>query len=161
MDLICPSAVDSLVRIWARLHEDLELDIEPAEARYLHGVMIELDDELIARLLGVKLALARRRKGVLARHDAARKGSKVLYSVQGRQARATLVHGVAEEDGRLGVGTRFGAALLGMPAGGSILWPLAHGRLVEVRLLEVANSISAGRRDVPLGQQAGTPCVFG
>ncbi|RYY26711.1 MAG: hypothetical protein EOP62_09740 [Sphingomonadales bacterium] len=161
MDAICPSVVDSLVRIWTKLHNDLQLEIEPAEARYLHDVMIGMDDELVARLLGVKLALARRPNGVRTRSDAARRGSEILYSVQGRHIRARLVHGIAEQDGRLGVGTRFGAALLGMPAGGSILWPLEHGRLVEVRLLEVSASTSAGRKDVPVRPQGGALCVSG
>jgi len=161
MDAICPSVVDSLVRIWATLHDDLVLEIEPAEARYLHAVMIGLDDELVARLLGVKLALARRRDRTRARTDTARMGSDVLYSVQGRHSRARLVHGVSEDDGSLGVGTRFGAALLGMRSGGSILWPLEHGRLVEVQLLKVAAPTIARKSDVRLPPQAGTPCVSG
>ena len=161
MDAICPSVVDSLVRIWATLHDDLLLDIEAAEARYLHAVMIGLDDELVARLLGVKLALARKRSGTRLRSDAARRGSDLIYSVQGRHHRARLVHGDVEVGGRLGVGTRFGAALLGMPPGGSILWPLEHGRLVEVQLLEVAAPTIANEGDVRRRSQVGTPCVSG
>lgn len=161
MDVICPSVVDSLVRIWAKLHNDLELEIEPAEARYLHAVMIGMDDELVARLLGVKLALARRPSGIRAQGNVARRGSDVHYSVQGRHIRARLEHGVSEESGRLGVGTRFGAALLGMPSGSSLLWPLEHGRLVEVQLLEVAAPTMSRKRDVRRRPQVRTPCVSG
>lgn len=161
MDAICPSVVDSLVRIWAKLHHDLELVIEPAEARYLHAVMIGMDDELVARLLGVKLALARKRNGIRAQGNVARRGSDLHYSVKGRHIRARLEHGVSEQSGRLGVGTRFGAALLGMPSGGSILWPLEHGGLVEVQLLEVAAPTIARKSEVQLRPQTGTPCVSG
>ena len=136
MDAMCPWAIDPLVRIWAILHKDLNLEMEAAEARYLQAVMFGLDDELVAGLLGIKLALARRRKEDVGKVTGARIGSDVLYSVQGRPRFARLVHGDVDECGSLGVGTRFGGALLGMTQGMSILWPDERGSLVEVRLLE-------------------------
>ena len=138
MDAICPSVIDSLVRIWSALHKDLDVEIDRGDARYLRGVVLGMDDELIARLLSAKLAMARNPDlpgdGALAR-----RGSDITFSIQGRTLKATLVHGTEAVGSRLGVGTRFGAALLGLRANRSLLWPMEQGRLVEVRLLKVTS----------------------
>lgn len=52
MDAICLSVVDSLVRIWTTLHEDPEIEMEAAETCCLRGVILGMDDELVARRTG-------------------------------------------------------------------------------------------------------------
>ena len=59
MDAICPSAIDSLVHIWTALHKELDVEIDAAEARYLRGVVVGMDDELAARLLAAKVSMSR------------------------------------------------------------------------------------------------------
>ncbi len=51
MNAICPSVIDSLVHIWTALHKDLDVEIDAGDARYLRGVVLSMDDELVARLL--------------------------------------------------------------------------------------------------------------
>jgi len=162
MDAICPSVIDPLVRIWTTLHKDLKLEVEAAELRYLRRVVFEMDDELVARLLAAKLAMAKQPSDARPSDDLARRGSEILYAVQGRRRRVRLVHGSIDEDGFLGVRTRFGAALLGLRSGQSLLWPLEQGRLVEVHALSVTAS---PKRNAGPGQagsgQARARCVFG
>lgn len=160
MNAICPSVIDSLVHIWTALHKDLDVEIDAGNARYLRGVVLSMDDELVARLLSAKLAMSRmpdaQSDGTLARC-----GSDVVYSVQGRTLQATLVHGTDVTKRRLGVETRFGAALLGLRPGQSLLWPMERGRLVEVRVLKIASpSFSRRGRISPLFR-TGKPCAFG
>lgn len=138
METICPTTIDSLVQIWTALHKELVLEIDRADARYLRDVAFGLDDELVARLMAAKLALAQPGAAAQAPGDTARCGSMVLFSVQGRQRRVRLVHGNVDNADALGVATRFGAALVGLRQGDSLLWPSEQGRLVEVRALEVA-----------------------
>ena len=136
MDPICPSVVDSLAHIWTALHKDVPVAIAPSEAHYLRRLILHLDDELLARLLAAKLA-ASRATGDRPSGDVARLGSEILYSVQGQGHRARLVHGETSEAGLLGVGSRFGSALIGFRAGQAVLWPLEQGRLVELKILRV------------------------
>lgn len=161
MDAICPSVIDSLVHIWTTLHNDLDVEIDAAEARYLRGVLFGMDDELVARLLAAKLAISRTPDPGGA-DDLARRGSFVSYAVQGQSLSARLVHGSLSEDGLLGVGSRFGAALLGLRPGQSLLWPMEHGRLVEVRALRVG-AVPGGRpvRPVIPVKVPRLPCAFG
>ena len=161
MDAICPTVVGSLVRIWTTLHKDLNVEMDGAEIRYLRRVVFAMDDELVAGLLAAKLAMARQPAGGGPAHELARKGCEVLYAVQGRRCRARLVHGSASDAGLLGTGTRFGAALLGLRAGQSLLWPLAQGRLVELRLLEVAVPDSVSDSLANTARPTRTPCEFG
>lgn len=160
MDHICPSVIDSLVHIWTTLHDDLDVEIDAAEARYLRGVLFGMDDELVARLLAAKLAIARTPDSGNC-DDLARRGSFVHYAIQGQALSVRLVHGAASGDGLLGVGSRFGAALLGLRPGQSLLWPLEHGRLVEVRTLKVdvdPHGMATTARPI---RDSGLPCVFG
>lgn len=160
MNAICPSVIDSLVHIWTVLHKDLDVEIDAGNARYLRGVVLSMDDELVARLLSAKLAMSRtpdaQRDGTLARC-----GSDVVYSVQGRTLHATLVHGTEVFGRRLGVGTRFGAALLGLRPGQSLLWPMERGRLVEVRALKITSPRLRGHDRVSRLSGTREPCVFG
>lgn len=162
MDAICPSAIESLVRIWSALHSGLSIEISSAEARYVREVVLGMDDELVARLLAAKLAMSRQPTDCWPADDLARCGSEVLYSVQGRHRRARLVHGSADEDGSIGVETRFGAALVGLRSGQSLLWPHEMGRLVEVQALEVARG--RPRANLPRSIQryrSRRPCASG
>lgn len=152
MEVICPSAIESLVQIWTVLHKDLELEFDRAETRYLRGMAFGLDDELVARLLAAKLSLARRSSNRRVSQHVARRGLEILFSVQGRRHFTRLVHGSVDEPGLLGVGTRFGSALVGLRTGGSLLWPSEHGRLVEVRALRVQVPAFAPRSVSPTPQ---------
>ena len=136
MEPICQSVVDSLVHIWTALHKDVPVTIAPPEANYLRRLILHLDDELLARLLAAKLAASR---GTATRPggNVARLGSEILYSVQGQEHRARLVHGETSGEGALGVGSRFGSALIGFRAGQAVLWPLEQGRLVELKILRI------------------------
>lgn len=135
-ETICPASIDSLVAIWTSLHREADFRAEPAEGRYIQEVVLGMDDELIARLLGAKADLASG-AGAEPAQDVVRLGSQVVFEVEGRVHRARLVHGTAEGGGKLGVGTRFGAALLGLRRGAAILWPGEDGPLVEVRVVDV------------------------
>lgn len=162
MDAICPTAIDSLVRIWTTLHADLSVEIEPAEVRHLHRVVFGMDDELLACLLATKLAMSRRPRRNWPGDDLARFGSEILFSVQGRQHRGRLIHGAADEAGVIGIESRYGAALLGLRSGQQILWPHASGRLVEVRVLEVTAPRILGRPDCAAGRPGrAAPCASG
>lgn len=158
---ICPTAIAPLIGIWTALHKDLEVVMDAAEARYLNGVLLGLDDELVAHLLAAKLAMSRP-PGADRGQAVAHRGSLVAYAVRGRELQTRLVHGSSAGVGRLGVATRFGTALLGLRAGQSVLWPTALGRLVEVRILAVE---AAPRRSVerPLPTVRGprTSCASG
>lgn len=161
MDAICPSAIDSLVQIWSALHKELDVEIEAAEARYLSGVVLGMDDELVARLLAAKISMSRAPDancdGTLVR-----RGSVLEYAIQGRTRGATLVHGSVVSDGRLGVGTRFGAAVIGLRPGQSLLWPMEQGRLAEVRVLEVmTTAIRKRRAGSAISAVKAKPCAFG
>ena len=138
MDPTCPTVIDAIVRIWRSLHSDLSLEMEPAERRYARGIVMGMEDDLVARLLAIKVSIS----GVVPRdgrsEQSALCGSDVLYDVQGRRRRARLVHGSNDHAGTIGVGTRFGAALFGLRSGQSILWPHDRGTLVDVRVLVVA-----------------------
>lgn len=140
METVCPSMVGSLVRIWITLHKDLDVALEPADAQYLRCVLFGMNDELIASLLGAKLAMSGERADPPA-GPVVRAGSDVVFSIAGERCRAQLVHGEGDAKGRLGTATRFGAALLGIQEGASLLWPQADGRLVDVCAIEVTNSI--------------------
>lgn len=162
MDTVCPSSIGALVGIWRALHKDLSVEMDPTEGRYLQHVVYAMDDELVAALLAAKLAMSKLPSNTHSMGDLVRRGSEVLYSVQGRRHRARLVHGSAREDGLLGVDTRFGAALLGLRSGQSLLWPLEHGRLVEVHALEVADG--RARADGAFekrAQHGSVPCASG
>ena len=161
MDRICPTAVGSLARIWSALHSDLSLEIDPGDACYLRNVVFQMDDDLVAGLLALKLAKARRPLEPWRTNDLARLGSDVLYSVQGRRSRARLVHGAVVGDGLLGIETRFGAALLGLRAGQSLLWPHEVGRLVEVRAIEVAPGLARSASVRTSRNHSQTPCSSG
>lgn len=162
MDTVCPSSIGALVGIWRALHKDLSVEMDPTEGRYLQHVVYAMDDELVAALLAAKLAMSKPPSNTHSMGDLVRRGSEVLYSVQGRRYRARLVHGSAREDGLLGVDTRFGAALLGLRSGQSLLWPHEHGRLVEVHALEVADG--RARPDGAFekrAQHGSVPCASG
>jgi transcription elongation GreA/GreB family factor len=162
MDTVCPSSIGALVGIWRALHKDLSVEMDPTEGRYLQHVVYAMDDELVAALLAAKLAMSKPPSNTHSMGDLVRRGSQVLYSVQGRRHRARLVHGSAREDGLLGVDTRFGAALLGLRSGHSLLWPHEHGQLVEVHALEVANErprIGGTSKRNP--QHVSDPCASG
>lgn len=160
MNAICPSAIDSLVHIWTALHKNLDVEIDAGNARYLRGVVLSMDDELVARLLSAKLAMSRIPD---AQNDEtlARCGSDLVYSVQGRTLQATLVHGTDVSERRLGVGTRFGAALLGLRPDQSLLWPMERGRLVEVRVLTITSPSLSRQRPISPLLRMGKPCAFG
>lgn len=155
---LSPSVVESLVHIWKALHRDLDVEIDAVAARYLQSVVIGIDDELIATLLGAKLAMARLPNPV-GEDDLAMLGSDVTYSIRGRSRSVQLVHGDRSGLETLGVGSRFGAAVLGLRPGQSILWPLEVGRLVEVHVRAVS-----GRRAVRARgevNRGSVPCAFG
>ena len=134
MEPLCHSVVDSLVHIWTALHKDAPVALAAPEAHYLRRLILHMDDELLARLLGAKLASSRTTR-VGPGCDFARLGSKILYSVKGQQHCARLVHGEICDENMLGVGSRFGSALIGFRAGQTVLWPLQQGRLVELKIL--------------------------
>lgn len=138
MDGISASEIESLVRIWSALHKDIETSFTPMEKRYFHRIIFDMDEDLVARLLAVKLARARHPAAAPPVGAIARTGSRVHFAVDGREERATLIHGYAPGPGRIGVGSRFGAALVGLHAGQAIAWPRHDGSLVEVRLLGVS-----------------------
>lgn len=161
MDAICPSTIDALVHIWTALHKDLDVEIDAAEAHYLRGAVLGMDDELVARLLAAKISMSRSPNANVA-GTVARSGSEVVYSVQGRTLSAALVHGSAVGNGRLGVRTRFGAALIGLRPGHSVLWPMERGRLTEIRVLEVTTPAPRERRvGSGIPTVTGKPCAFG
>ncbi|RYE04487.1 MAG: hypothetical protein EOP61_00295 [Sphingomonadales bacterium] len=136
MEPVCHSTIDSLVHIWSALHKDAPVALAPPEAHYLRRLILHVEDELLARLLAAKLA-ASRTTTVHPGRDVARLGSEILYSVRGQQHRARLVHGESSGDGALGVGSRFGSALIGFRVGQAVLWPLEQDRLVELKILRV------------------------
>ncbi len=161
MDAICPSAIDSLVHIWTTLHKDLDVKIDATEGRYLRNVIFGMDDELVARLLAAKLSMSRT-PDPCGGDDLARRGSNVDYAVQGQSFSARLVHGTSSEGDLLGIGSRYGAALLGLRPGQSVLWPMELGRLVEVHALKV--TACPGRKVATLAtgsRSSGSPCAFG
>ena len=160
MNAICPSVIDSLVHIWTALHKDLDVEIDAGNARYLRGVVLSMDDELVARLLSAKLAMSRISD---AQNDEtlAQCGSELVYSVQGRTLQATLVYGTDVSERRLGAGTRFGAALLGLRPDQSLLWPMERGRLVEVRVLTITSPNFSRQRPIPPLLKIGKQCAFG
>lgn len=157
---ICPSSIGSLVRIWTAIHRDLSVEIDAPQTRQLHEVLLGLEDDLVARLLGVKLSLAR--PPAADHRQLASCGRTVIYSVHGRTCRARIVHGSMVDAGELGVGSSFGVALLGLRAGQELLWPGALGKLAHVRLLEVEPARSAAWRSADaFGRRGTAPCASG
>ncbi|UZK68806.1 hypothetical protein OKW76_12260 [Sphingomonas sp. S1-29] len=142
---ICPSSIDALIGIWLALHKGLDIQIDAAEARYLSSLVLEIEDDLLSRLLSAKLGIARvPNRGSI--RGLARPGSEIWYFTEEKTRKARLVHGFTAGDGLLGVGTRLGTALLGLRAGQTVLWPNDDGRLVEVHLLRVTTISERVRR---------------
>jgi endonuclease YncB( thermonuclease family) len=161
MDAICPTVIGSLVGIWSALHKNLEVVIDPVDTIYLEHVLLGLDDELVAHLLAAKLALARSPEPNSSA-TSVRTGSDVTYSVEGRELTARLVHGARAFEGRLGVATRFGTALIGLRCGQTVLWPTARGRLVEVRILRIdATDRHIAENGAPPPPEPVTACASG
>lgn len=157
MSPICTASVNSLVNIWTALHRDLDVEIDAPQKRQLHQILLGLQDDLLAMLLEAKLSSARHPDA-----DAwavAACGREVCYSVEGQHLRGWLVHGTVDGHGRIGIGTRFGLALLGLRPGQSLLWPRICGRLAEVTVQRVGPG--------PIGQlssvdsREAVQCAFG
>ena len=146
MEPLSPHALESLVRIWEALHADFRPDLTAADTVYLQRVVLDIEDDLVARLLAAKLSRAARPMPDVAVTAVARTGSRVRFTLDGRYADATLAHGRADDLGLMGSSSRYGAALFGLRAGDAILWPHADHRLVEVRALEVTRCDRYGRR---------------
>lgn len=137
MEGVCPTVVEPLVRLWCALHGDLEFEWNDQEAGELRRTRAELEDELVAGLFEAKLRMSSSGRGSVPRQPVARAGSEVLYVRNGQEARARLVDGTVVAPGLLGTGSRFGAALVGLSPGQSLLWPDERWELVEIRALEV------------------------
>lgn len=137
LDAVPPTVVDSLVRIWSALHVDLDIVVPDVERSGLRRLLIEMDDDLVAGLFAAKLSLARPVDPHHPSPDLARVGSEVGFMLDGREMSAVLTRGTTADARRLGIASRFGAALLSLRAGQTLLWPDERWRLVELRLLEV------------------------
>ncbi|MHA3842404.1 hypothetical protein ACX0GZ_14445 [Sphingomonas aestuarii] len=153
--------VGPLVRIWKALHTDLEVTLAPTDASYLRRLVLAVDDHLIAHLLGEKL----QNSGLAPQHACAspfvRIGSLVRYSVNGRSLFGRIVHGQQTAEESIGVGSRYGSALMGIHEGQRLLWPSRSGQLIEVRIDEVEHPRGARAVRAAPYPEAKSLCAFG
>jgi regulator of nucleoside diphosphate kinase len=160
MESACPTVLESLVRIWIALHRDVPVRFIATDIPALRREVFHMDDDLIARLLSAKLSVARTTSGRCP-VDIVRVGSEVVYSLEGHERRVRIGYGSASTADTAGVGSHVGAALLGLSAGQSLLWPFEGGRLVEFRILDVRPRKPMASPQPIIGSHMGSPCASG
>ena len=161
MTPVCPSVVGSLVEIWSALHPGLCVKIAPSDMHYLRRMVLAADDHLVACLLAEKIQKTLAQTRPEGDFVAAKIGSIIRYRINGRSLEGHLVHGQGVDENSLGVGSRYGSALVGSHAGQCFMWPSRNGRLIEVRVQEVKHPyINSGSENV-FCREVKNQCAFG
>jgi hypothetical protein len=161
MTPVCPSVVGSLVEIWRALHPGLRVTIASSDMNYLRRVVLAADDHLVAGLLAEKIQMTQAQSGPYDDCDVAKIGSVVRYSINDRRLEWRLMHGQRINGNSIGIGSRYGSALIGSHAGQSFMWPSQNGRLIEIRVDGVEQRSTDLTPNVVLCREVKNQCAFG
>jgi regulator of nucleoside diphosphate kinase len=145
------STIGSLGDIWTALHRNVDVVLTQRDVHCLRMAAMVMDDDLISQLLLRKMQQAKVVDHAQLPAGTAAIGSAVEFTFGGQRHTVRLAHpSPSTTTGGLCVTSRYGAGLIGLTAGQTILWPADCDGLRELTV----HAVSAGE-ELP---QDAAPC---